>query len=502
MDSLQEKIAAIPYWYHKIELPGGIVTPGWAPIDAERYCIPADMTGLRVLDIGAWDGYWTWEALRRGAAEVVAIDDFSDQLGTDVERNGWDTFDLCREALGFTEPMSAYEDDKARRNAKGQGCWRLDISIHELNEKAWGRFDVVFFFGTLYHLKHPLLALEKISEICDGSIYIESAVADDYSPYRGGLANGYGANEHVMEFYPGNQYGGNISNWWVPTLQCLGDMVATVGFKDVQAWPLVEGPAELSQCRGFVSASKDSDKPAGRPADIADQVAIAPVKVAAVMSVPRLGFQDNACSIFEAMMGLHIPLTSVQGAFWGQCLERGIQQVIDAGADLIVTIDYDTVFKKEDLQTLLRVMMEHPEATALVPIHMGRQKHQALLTVKGRSGAVIESVPLTNFAGPTTKIATGHFGLTILRASELLTIPHPWFIGQPNVDGMWGPGRVDDDIYFWKHLEKHGKVVLSANRVVLGHLELIVTWPDRAGNAVYQVPGDYHEKGKPADCWQ
>jgi len=502
--TLQERIAAIPYWYHTIELPGGIVTPGWSPLCADRYSIPDDMTGLRVLDIGAWDGYWTWEALKRGAAEVVAIDDFSDRLGSDVDRSGkWATFDLCREAFGFDAQGDPTKDIGVYDNAERQGVRRAEMSVYDISEETIGRFDVVFCFGTLYHLKHPLLALEKIAAVCDGSIYIESAVADDYSPYRGGLANGYAQNEHVMEFYPRNEYGGNAGNWWVPTLQCMGDMLATVGFADIQTWPLTEPPQELSQCRGFLSASKDPAKaPASRPADVAAQVKMAPVKVAAVMSVPRLGFQDNASSIFESMMGLNIPLTSVQGAFWGQCLERGIQQVIDEGADLIVAIDYDTVFTKEDLQAMLQLMLEHPEATALVPIHMGRQKHQALLTVKGRSGAVIENVPLKEFSGPTTKIATGHFGLTILRASELLKVPHPWFLGQPNTDGMWGPGRIDDDIYFWKHIEKHGKTVLSANRVVLGHLELLITWPDKVGRAIHQVPADFHKQGKPETVWK
>lgn len=105
--SLQERITAFPFWYHKIELPGGIVTPGWAPINQASYGIPQDLTGKRVLDVGAWDGYWSFEALKRGAKEVVAIDDFSDYLGhlENNQRCAWDTFDLCREALGYSEDI-------------------------------------------------------------------------------------------------------------------------------------------------------------------------------------------------------------------------------------------------------------------------------------------------------------------------------------------------------------------------------------------------------------
>ena len=175
---LQEKIKAQPNWYHKIELPGGIVTPGLGPTDPTRYCIPDDLTGMRVLDIGAWDGYWTWEALKRGAKEVVAIDNFSDNLGSlyKIKRNKWETFDLCREALGFTEQLKHETWNcltSSWKNAKEQKVSRIELSVYEIEQL--GQFDVVFFFGTIYHLKHPLLAMEKISEVCNGAVYIETA---------------------------------------------------------------------------------------------------------------------------------------------------------------------------------------------------------------------------------------------------------------------------------------------------------------------------------------
>jgi tRNA (mo5U34)-methyltransferase len=52
-EELQQKIETVPFWYHRIELPYGIVTPGWAPIDSSAYRIPEDLKGKRVLDIGA-----------------------------------------------------------------------------------------------------------------------------------------------------------------------------------------------------------------------------------------------------------------------------------------------------------------------------------------------------------------------------------------------------------------------------------------------------------------
>ena len=241
-DEIRHKINQFPYWYHKITLPYGVETPGWAPLDVSAYGIPADLTGKRVLDVGAWDGFWTFEALKRGASQVVAIDDFSDFLGklTTETRKAWQTFDTCREILGYSE----------------QQCSRFDMSVYDVSEELLGQFDIVFCFGTLYHLRHPLLALDKLAALCREEIYVESAILDDFSPYRGGLKHGYSDGQMVMEFYPGKQYGENDTNWWVPTLACLGHMVRAAGFKTAEGWKLTNVPEHLSQCRGFIHGSK------------------------------------------------------------------------------------------------------------------------------------------------------------------------------------------------------------------------------------------------------
>jgi tRNA (mo5U34)-methyltransferase len=248
--ALKAAIRAYPYWYHRIELPGGVVTPGWAPISPESYHVPADLTGKRVLDIGAWDGFWTFEALKRGAREVVAIDDFSDLLGESGPkvRQAWETFDLCRSAFGWDETR----------------CSRTEMSVYDISEDRLGRFDVVFFFGMFYHLRHPLLALDRIAAVADDLICVESAILDDMSPYRGGLGHGYAGGQMVMEFYPGDQYGRNHTNWWVPTLMLLGNMIGSAGFRHVDIWKLVENPTDLSLCRGFAQGWKR-----GGPADVA-----------------------------------------------------------------------------------------------------------------------------------------------------------------------------------------------------------------------------------------
>jgi tRNA (mo5U34)-methyltransferase len=253
-DELRRRVAEFPYWYHKIALPGGVVTPGWAPLAPEVYRVPADLGGKRVLDVGAWDGYWSFEALRRGAREVLAIDDFSDIMDTDAPsvRRAWETFDLCREALG-------YGPDR---------CQREEMSVYDVSAERLGRFDVVFCFGVLYHLRHPLLALDRLAAVCDDQIYVESAILDDWSPYRGGLGHGYPGGQMVAEFYPESQYANNPTNWWVPTLHCLAHMVRAAGFDRVDAWNLADKPYQLAHCRGFARGIVQRTEP-GPPAGAA-----------------------------------------------------------------------------------------------------------------------------------------------------------------------------------------------------------------------------------------
>jgi tRNA (mo5U34)-methyltransferase len=235
-EELQAKVDSMVF-YHRIVLPHGIVTPGIFPLYPEHYKLPADLTGKSVLDVGAWDGYWTFECLKRGAANVTAIDDFSDTIHAG-EKRSWAQFDLCRQALGYANVD------------------RDEVSVYDVFLPllpAWP-VDVVLFLGTLYHLKHPMLALDRLRAVCapNALLIVESHICDDYSPYEGGMGHGHG-EKMVCEFYPGKQLGGCQTNWWAPTLKCLANMVEAAGFKDVRAWK-IDAPDQLPFCRGFVQA--------------------------------------------------------------------------------------------------------------------------------------------------------------------------------------------------------------------------------------------------------
>ena len=237
LTELRSRIAAVPYWYHKIPLPDGIVTPGWAPLNVDAYRVPADLTGKRILDVGAWDGFWTFKAFRRGTGRL------SPSMTSQTYAA---TFPNRRAAPGTTLIFAAtalgYDDHR---------CQRINMTVYEVKPEQTGMFDIVFFFGTIYHLRHPLLALDQLSAVCTEQIFVESAVCDDYSPYRGGFGHGYPGGQIVAEFYPDDEYGGNETNWWVPTVHCLAGMVRAAGFDEVEGWKLTEQPRKLPAGAGL-----------------------------------------------------------------------------------------------------------------------------------------------------------------------------------------------------------------------------------------------------------
>lgn len=241
--TLLERIAAVPYWYHAIDLGNGVTTPGWAPINADAYRVPERFDGENVLDVGAWDGYWSFEAMRRGAEHVTAIDDFSDTCGgnTNADRTkAWETFDLCAEALGYKKTLNY---NRYELSIDSSFLWNLGV-------------DRAFFFGVLYHLRNPLGALSRCNSMLKsgGTIHIETAILDNLtSPYTG---QPHDASGCYAEFYPTNEFGMNTSNWWVPTLKCAAAMLQAAGFVEIESWKLTDEPKSLAECRGFLKARK------------------------------------------------------------------------------------------------------------------------------------------------------------------------------------------------------------------------------------------------------
>lgn len=201
MTDLAGQVRALP-WYHVMELPGGVVTPG---IDDPRdrlplLALPEDLSGLTVLDVGAWDGFFSFECERRGAARVVAADWFA---WNEAARGSKRSFELARTALG-----SRVED--------------VEIRVEDLSPERVGSFDLVLFVGVLYHVRDPLRALDAVASVTGGRLVLETHV--DLTLRRGPAA----------AFYPGEELRGDHTNWWGPNPAAVEGMLRAVGFGDVR----------------------------------------------------------------------------------------------------------------------------------------------------------------------------------------------------------------------------------------------------------------------------
>lgn len=229
---------------------------------------------------------------------------------------------------------------------------------------------------------------------------------------------------------------------------------------------------------------------------------LASLNVSAVMSVPRLGFQDNMFCV-NLLSKLNIEVRRHTGAYWSQCIERVIEETIaEDKPDLVMTVDYDSLFSRSNASMLIQLMCCNPQADAIAAMQAGRGKDTPLFTIKGEDGNNARQVAAEEFEPDLKKVATAHFGLTVLRASAFAKLPKPWFLDAPDKNGGWGEGRIDADIGFWRKWEAAGKSLYNANRVPVGHLELGVLWPGKDLRAIWQPISDYRDKGVPKDVWQ
>jgi len=220
--------------------------------------------------------------------------------------------------------------------------------------------------------------------------------------------------------------------------------------------------------------------------------------IRAVMSLPRVTWTTTASVLHEACMQLGIECSRSTGVFWGQCLERMIEQCVSDGMKYILTVDYDSVFDQHDIVRLWQVMEANPDIAALCPIQIQRDKCNTLASIKDADGKFVRDVPLEAFHTDALDVMSGHFGLTLIRVSALEGIRRPLFHSTPDAEGGWGDGRVDEDITFWLRLGEAGRRVCLCPRVRIGHLQLVITWADDAFKAVHQYHPDYIDNGRPA----
>jgi tRNA (mo5U34)-methyltransferase len=202
-------------WWHSFELPDGTVIQGVNTLEVlksriDQFPIPQDLRGKRVLDIGTWDGWFGFEMERRGA-EVLAIDN-------------WDN-PLFHQAHAMLNSRVEYRQ----------------MDMYELTPERVGRFDIVLFMGVLYHLKHPLLALERVCALTTELAAVESFILRE--KHRPGEKVD---QRPVMEFYETDEFGGQTDNWVAPSLACLQAFCRTAGFARVELRNVLEHGACLA----------------------------------------------------------------------------------------------------------------------------------------------------------------------------------------------------------------------------------------------------------------
>jgi GT2 family glycosyltransferase/2-polyprenyl-3-methyl-5-hydroxy-6-metoxy-1,4-benzoquinol methylase len=208
-------------WYHTFDLGGGVVTPGVFDHRAsvDRYMIPANLSGLRCLDVGTMDGFWAFEMERRGADEVVAVD------LDDPNRLDWPA------SLRDVTQKDMDETKEARFNliksAKGSKVERVLRSVYELDTDI-GTFDLVFCGDLLVHLKDPVTAVEHLHRVCQGSTIICTPIKR--FPFSRGRP--IAELDGIDEF-----------QWWVFSEAGMERMIRAAGYKQVEVGPSFEMPA-------------------------------------------------------------------------------------------------------------------------------------------------------------------------------------------------------------------------------------------------------------------
>jgi tRNA (mo5U34)-methyltransferase len=218
-ESIRQRVAELGPWFHNLDLHGVRTAPDhflgdYPMVKWQRFAhaIPADLSGQSVLDIGCNAGFYSMEMKRRGAARVLGIDFDDDYLA------------------------------QARFATEVEG---LDIEFRKLSvydvATLGEHFDIVWFAGVFYHLRHPLLALDLIHEHVARDLLVFQSmqrgsnqvarVAPDYSVWDVDHFDDPGYPKmHFIE----RCYAGDPTNWWVPNRACSEAMLRSAGFEILQ----------------------------------------------------------------------------------------------------------------------------------------------------------------------------------------------------------------------------------------------------------------------------
>jgi tRNA (mo5U34)-methyltransferase len=215
---IQRKVEALGPWFHNLDLNGVPTAPAhflgdYPNVKWRRFAdaVPRDLTGRTVLDIGCNAGFYSMEMKRRGATRVVGVDSDDEYL----------------EQARFASSVKGLDIEFCRLSVYDVGA---------LREK----FDIVLFLGVLYHLRHPLLALDLIHEHVAGDLLLFQsmqrgsqdlpALQKDYDFWTADI---FDEPDYPKMHFIEHKYAHDWTNWWVPNRACAEAMLRSAGFEIV-----------------------------------------------------------------------------------------------------------------------------------------------------------------------------------------------------------------------------------------------------------------------------
>jgi tRNA (mo5U34)-methyltransferase len=197
-------------WHQRWEVEPGVFTPGQNDVARllKAVNLPERLDGMRVLDVGAWNGCFSFECERRGAAEVLA-------LGPEPA-----------ETSGFAH-LKSYLHSHAD--------YRLG-SVYDLDPETIGRFDFVLCFGVLYHLRYPLLGIDNLRRVCRRDLFLETSCMDNDLILNGRARSVASFSPELdevplLQFLRLDELSGDPSNWFNPNRAGVREMLLSAGFE-------------------------------------------------------------------------------------------------------------------------------------------------------------------------------------------------------------------------------------------------------------------------------
>ena len=236
-DQKQSSIEQVPFWFHSIDCGDGVVTNGAKPLatlqqELAWMAIPP-LAGKTVLDVGAWDGFFSFAAEQLGARRVMALDHYVWSMDLPRQQQYWKA---CRDrgipptpyarVPGHWQPgtLPGKRGFDTVHHIKRSSVEQLVADFMTTDLVDVGQFDVVFLLGVLYHLEDPYRALKRLSLVTREIAIIETAAI--FAPPH--------ENVGLFEFYESNELGADVGNWFAPNFAGLAKACRAAGFRDVK----------------------------------------------------------------------------------------------------------------------------------------------------------------------------------------------------------------------------------------------------------------------------